>query len=241
MHSLRETPVGREVQRSIQRAQGDELATLFTDFRTDEELVLLARGEHSRPAIAALVLRLRAWMDSWVVRLARRARLPREDIEDAQQGAFFVLLRAIERFDPGRGAAGQTCRFRTFLALKLRGYVLDLAKHRQRAEAHLDRSAAAGREADVHIGPGATAYRGRPRLTDDPAVAAEQRELSDQLWQAVDQLDEPARWLLDGRAAGFSFRALAAQTGVPCNHLKYRWRRTLNRLAARLGTGASAG
>src|SRR5439155_17728985 len=139
---------------------------------------------HSGPAVTALVLRVRAWMDCWVVRLGRRARLLREDIEDAQQGAFFVLLRAIERFDPGRGAAGQTCRFRTFLVLKLRGYILDLAKHLQREEAHLDRSAAAGREAAVHLGPGATACGGRPRVPDDPAVAAEQRELADQLGEA---------------------------------------------------------
>jgi RNA polymerase sigma factor (sigma-70 family) len=241
MRTSMDTPVEREIQGSIPPAQGDELAALLTDFRTEEELVLLARGEHSRPAITALVLRLRAWMDSRVARLARRARLQWEDIEDAQQGAFFVLLRAIERFDPGRGAAGQTCRFRTFLALKLRGYILDLAKHLQREEAHLDRSAAAGREAAVHSGPGATACGCHPRVPDDPAVAAEQRELADQLWEAVGQLDEPARWLLDGRAAGFSFQALAAQTGVPCDRLKYRWRRTLGRLAARLGTGAGAG
>src|SRR5262245_29907153 len=102
MRSLTDTPIEREVPRSIPPAQGDEFARLFTDFKTDEELVLLARGEHSRSAITALVLRLRAWMDCWVVRLARRARLLREDVEDAQQGAFFVLLRAIERFDPGR-------------------------------------------------------------------------------------------------------------------------------------------
>jgi hypothetical protein len=79
----------------------------LADVSTDGELVALAERAEAGAALEALLLRLRPWMDACIAREAARAALPPEEVCDARQGAFLVLLRTLTDFDPGQGGSAR--------------------------------------------------------------------------------------------------------------------------------------
>jgi RNA polymerase sigma factor (sigma-70 family) len=187
-------------------------------------------------ALQDLALRHYQWMSRLVARVAQALGLPREEVGDAQQGAFLVLVRVVKLFDSRRGGEGRTADFRAFLGLKLTSYVRDFARQWRRREAHLDRSTEAQRVLQDGSDEGASACH-RPWATaaaEDPALAAEGCDLLQRLKEALSWLGAADRELLDGWAAGLSLHVLAERVGVSYRQVRYRLSQLLSWLKQRL-------
>jgi RNA polymerase sigma factor (sigma-70 family) len=199
------------------------------DPRSDDELALQAGGETAQEALHALALRHLDWMYRRVAREASDSHLAHEDVCDAQQRAFFVLLRVVGLFDKQRRGGTGRPTFRSFLGLRLSTLVRNLARQLRRLEKYRDRSPVAARILRGDLADAAGSQR-REEI-DDPAVLAERGELAERLREAVRRLPTLERWVVEGRLAGNSLCALAKQAGVSYYRLKYAWRQAKSQLA----------
>ncbi|MEU2115396.1 RNA polymerase sigma factor [Streptomyces sp. NPDC016459] len=145
------------------------------------------------------------------------------EAEDVVQQAFFKAYRSLGRFQEGAA-------FRPWL-LRI---VVNETRNTVRAAGR--RRAVADREADL--------LGGEPRIPEsaDPAVAAEQRERSRRLLDALDGLGEDHRQVVIHRYLLELDEAETAQAlGWPKGTVKSRLSRALRKLGLELGEGREGG
>jgi hypothetical protein len=201
----------------------------------DEALVTLAQGG-SLPAEHVLVLRYLRLTHRLVAWLARRCGLSAEDTADAKQEAVsFWVRKAIHAYDLRRSAGEGACHFRTLhhrvVVARFRNYTRDL---KRRAAHHTaggvpEECPSAHRERRVVFG--------RWEGVDDPAEAAEWRELRSLFDCAVADLPEPARQLWEWVSAGRSLRRWARRAGLDYKRVQRSWRKVVRLVMARVRRG----
>lgn len=139
------------------------------------------------------------------------------EAEDVVQQAFFKAYRSLGRFQEGAAFRPWLLRI---VANETRNTVRSAGRQR----------AVAGREADL--------LGGEPRIPEsaDPAVAAEERERSRRLWEALDGLAEDHRQVVIHRYLLELDESETAQAlGWPKGTVKSRLSRALRKLGLVLG------
>ncbi len=192
----------------------------------DGDLIRRGREEHSREALALLagrhLPRLRRIVAGW----AWAAKLRGADIEEAQEVADLALYPAVEDFE-----AEHNCAFQTFLAWKAWGLFLNFVRGRRRLGQHYEQSARAA----CLVGCGAGAYPAAGTRGGDPVAEVEQQELLDIVAEVLEEQEERARRLWEGRMEGRSLRELAPELGLSDDQAKRRYRKVQAALRERLG------
>jgi RNA polymerase sigma factor (sigma-70 family) len=195
---------------------------------TDEELVLAARDPERRQAVIdALVARHYDWLCRLIAHRARRARLPRDLVPDAQQDAALAVVLAIPAYDPVQKGKSRHCTFRSFLWRVLRARFYNFVRGFRRGEQRLDRSCQAEETQPEGAPPGPHSARcnSRPKRRRSAAwTAADRAEFRSCLEKALRQLTVRARWLWKQSEAGRSLAALARQLGISPDRAKRWWR-----------------
>ncbi len=199
---------------------------------TDAELVGLARQRHSQEAVKTLFDRHFGVVAGWVVREARHRKFSDQEVEAARQDAAFAFLRAVWRFDAGKG-----CSFATFLCRLVRARFEDFARRRRSAERLYDRSGYATHllggdpEGDGACGCQVPAPGGG---WCDPSAAAERREVSTRLEAVLNEHGDVARRLWEGRVAGRSLHQQAPELGLSYGQAKRIYQKLTAALRDRL-------
>jgi RNA polymerase sigma factor (sigma-70 family) len=176
---------------------------------SDAQLIVFARKINDRRAVHELIARHYPWLRGVIGRRARRARLGREDTEDAQQETVFALLEAIVDYNLLESSRAGGCSFRTFLGRRAISR-LQNALYRLRWLASRRRD----EEALIAALEGSQSRWGSQCRDQDPAVAIQWRELYSLLRQAIARFNEEQQRLLEGSAEGVPLEQLATAAGV---------------------------
>ncbi len=207
------------------------------DSLADEDLVALSQTHgHRHPATTALVLRYYVRVCRRVAGQARRRGLPADEVADAQQEAMRAMLEAIDTYGARESADAAPCPFGAFLWAVLRKRWADYLRKRRRAEDHLDRSIQAPLLLQGDAPQPATSARParRPCHDEDPALAAQGRELRERIGLKVQARGPEDRRLWELANAGLSLRRIAREAGLGYHRVKRQWQKLLTWLAEQL-------
>jgi hypothetical protein len=190
---------------------------------SDNDLVKLSQGDLNSAAARTLFARHTPWMTQLVAARARENHLSREDCEDAKQQTWFVLQKAITRFDASQHDAAHPCSFHTFLRKVLNASLSDFVRALRRERGHLHRP-------PPHL-EGIPAQHPHEVLTTrfettDPADAAAWQEFVSSLDEAYQRLDETDLRRCAELQAGISERGLV-RTEAQSYHTIRSWRKRL--------------
>jgi RNA polymerase sigma factor (sigma-70 family) len=188
----------------------------------DEILLLLAREADCQPARNELTCRYWCRFKINLRRWAMAAGLVSEELEDAQQEAFFWIQEAIRSFDPVQLSRPGGASFQTFLKGVFRVRLLDFFRSLRRNKERL-RSAG---EPDHWS-------RNRP-VENARAASGNREEVILQLEKAVNLLDPELRALWNELRQGKRLRDLPGLLGVSYRTIKRRWREIREQLIAGL-------
>lgn len=185
----------------------------------DDEAAVIARVRAGEPEAYAELVRAH----TAVALRAAVACGAGAEAEDVVQQAFFKAYRSLGRFKEGAAFRPWLLRI---VANETRNTVRSAGRQR----------AVAGREADL--------LGGEPRIPEsaDPAVAAEERERSRRLWEALDGLAEDHRQVVIHRyLLELDETETAVALGWPRGTVKSRLSRALKKLGRALVTEGGEG
>ena len=196
-------------------------------------MIASIRATQSNRDRDALIENSYEWVRECVRGLTNHWGLSVEDLQDAQEEGVFVVLYALEHFDPARAGSGPN-PFRGFVYKVLHDDVIQRSRKREREERHwnhcvnlealLENQEQQGYRARVPSAYGMT----------DPAVIVEGREQRARLREVLGGLNPVERFLWKKRAAGWSFSKLPERLGLPEQQLRRLWHRLEPRLRAQL-------
>jgi DNA-directed RNA polymerase specialized sigma24 family protein len=182
----------------------------------DEVLVFLAREAGCQAARDELLLRYDLWRKQLVAHFAHAARLPRDELPDAQQQAVFAVIEAIDQ-SPLVSPAGRRFSFRRFAFRVVRLRFFDFLRAYHRRERRSGRGWAGFGPPAGGAGSGQSPLAGPdiPGKSSDPLehlIAWEERHLLERAWRLIPEAD---RRLLECVASGVLVRTLAVRLRVP--------------------------
>ena len=189
----------------------------------DDVLAVFVQKLDDREAVRELMLRYHERVRRYVARLARRVRLPVDELPDAEQNGVLAIEKAGIAYD-----VLQRCSFASFLNMVVRAgfYNEGTRVRRRRRERGLPHGSAGLEEVAEAAGAGESPWlAGEAR---DPAVAAEQHEWREHLQEVLGQLEDKHRRVWDGLSAGKTLQVIAWELHVSLRTVK-RWHKELNR------------
>ncbi len=195
---------------------------------TDEELAWLAQHEELRRAWEEVRRRTLHWVAPLVIYLVRRLPLRDAELPDAQQIADLAIYEALDRFDLAQLNGPNPCHLTTFLNRMVRSRVFDFAQRMQRLERPYDRKLTAAGAAET-VGDA----RKSPR-DEDPAKLAADREAWERVKEALAQLPELPRQVLERWAHGETVQEIAEDLGQPYKKIWDLKAKTTKQLRAQL-------
>jgi RNA polymerase sigma factor (sigma-70 family) len=171
----------------------------------DEELVRYVQERNCRRSLQILVLRYMPRIQAWIVGQGKGKHLRPEDIGDAQQDAFFVLVKAICSFHACPDES-RPCRFSTYLFRRVsdrfRDYTRKVRRFRVRNVAFTAR-----RRAGVQ----------------EPICTLEQDEMKQRVEKTLQTVARRARWVWEQHCEGKPLSVLAHELGVPYRAACDQW------------------
>ncbi|OPF81834.1 RNA polymerase subunit sigma [Streptomyces antioxidans] len=191
------------------RRRHDDTPDTTADF---ERLAALSKGPE-RDALAERLVG--AWLPM-AHRLARRYRNRGENLEDLEQVAALGLVKAVDRYDPGRGGAFQAYAIPTIVG-ELKRYFRDCAW-------------------DLHVPRRVQELRNRVRATIQYLAATEGTDRSPTVAQVARAADMAEEDVLTGMEAIDSFRSLSLDAELAGADDGYSLADTLGRPETRYDT-----
>ena len=205
----------------------------------DRELVVLATECGYHPAQHALVLRYHDWCGRRIRWLAHHRGLTETETEDAVQDAVFGILKAIGRYDALKADRHGGCQFHTFLNRVLtdrfKDFVKQLRRSNRRCQPVTSATKGVRTDSDRQQEMGGVQHWPDKRWTSDPAAVLERKELLARLHEAMEQLPDTDRRLIEAYLSGVRWQVLACDLGLSYDAAKHRSRALRRRLALELG------
>jgi RNA polymerase sigma factor (sigma-70 family) len=194
--------------------------------KQSNEYLLQALVASASPLVAeALMLRHEPWARRLIASRARCTSLEPADVEDAQQEALLALGKAIDQYGRARVEAGYLS-FRAFAAKVVINSFNDYLRRQRRTEQRLDRSAAAMEGLNSMPDPA--------RAVDPQGVLID-RECQNACLDALSQLEEKDRRLVEQYVAGERLRVVAEDLDDLYLVTKRRWQTLASSLRRQLG------
>ncbi len=204
----------------------------------DDALMVLAAECGFNFAEDELILRFEARKNRQIAVLATGMGLSREDLEDARQEGVLWIKEAIRSYDTNEIGKPGGCGFSTFVHQIVARRFLDFTKHLRREENHYDQSPAAtdSLAADCENVEGTATGHPAAGATgpSDPEAAAQRHEFTAALNQALDELDDIARRILEMRLSGKSLHDVAEELGISYGVVRGQWRKMAALLKSRV-------